>query len=223
MTAADRAALRQSHFVGWTLFARMLVVIAVTFGGAWCWLGWEAAQNDDLWQSFGICTVVLLALIVFAVLTMRHTRKLIDIPISKDLAEGRKMCAVGQVVEIKHVGEYKSALVFLGSDGEVQEFNLTIKLMKEGHDALIVGKEVAVEYSPHMRFLFSVKLTTPLSNEEIAARHKEESNALISALFIVSALMMGIGWYLDIVMPMLIVLAVSIAVVIGVVLHLRKK
>jgi hypothetical protein len=223
MTDADRAALRKSHFVGWTLFSRMLIVSAVIFGGACCWLGWEAIHDKELMESLGICTVVLLVLIAFAVLTVRHTRKQIDAPIAKDLAAGIKIFAVGQVIDIKHVGEYNSILVFASNDGQTKEFNLTMKMLKECHDALIVGKEVAVEYSPHRLFLFSVKLVSPLSAEEIAARHIEETNALTSTLIIVSALAIGIGWYLDIVIPMLIISAASIAIVMGVVLYLRKK
>ena len=223
MTDADRAALRKSHFIGWTVFTRMLIAIAILFGGAWCWLAWEAMHDNELSQSFGICTLLLFVLILFAVFTARHTRKTIDIPIAKDLADGRKVCAVGQVVEIKHVGEYNTVLVFGGKDGQVKEFNLTMRMMKEAHDALIVGKEVAVEYAPHILFLFSVRLTTPLSAEETAKRRQDETNTTISVLAVVGLLTLGLGWLLDIFIPMLIVAAATIAIVIGVMVYLRQK
>ena len=142
-------------------------------------------------------------------------------PLTRDLDDERKICLVGEIIEIKYAGSdpARGMKIVLKTPykADLEEFASSARVVA---DALVVGSQVALEYTPHARFILWLALRVPLTLEERQQHQTEENTSLAGALLAVSSivalLLLGMGWWLDLFVPFALITGLILALVVGI-------
>jgi hypothetical protein len=198
LTEEDRRLLKKRYFLVWTGYKWFLIGTAGVFGGLWLWIGWLALYHHDVGQIFFIFTCMLVVMLASGwwVTSVYQTKT--AAPLEQDIREDRKIQKIGHIIRIKWFNKYSQKLIFqtLGQT-DTEEFVLNSRIYHVDGDMLILGREVELEYTPHARFLLSLRLLVPLTSEEVKQRQLEEQMNITDRMpmfILLGIFLLEMGW-----------------------------